>query len=214
MSHYKFERIEKTIHSSTYIIKIKSMNYIYHYLFLVTWISYFVYWRLMAKDVKSSLRTESTLSRLIRFISIIFAFLLLWIPKFPIPLLTIRFLPDSYLVFWIGFIVTTGGLYFSVRARKRLGKNWSQAVTIKDDHQLITDGPYAIVRHPIYTGLIVGFIGTSLALGELRGLISDLLVFGVLLYKLRLEDKWLLEQFGESYKIYSQKTAAIIPFIL
>ena len=113
------------------------MNYIYDYLFLVTWISYFVYWRLMAKDVKSSVRTESTLSRLIRAISIILAFLLLWIPKFPISLLTIRFLPDSTLVFWIGFVVTTGGLYFSVWARKCLGKNWSQAVTLKDDHQLI-----------------------------------------------------------------------------
>jgi len=190
------------------------MNYIYDYLFLVTWISYFVYWRLMAKDVKSSVRTESPLSRLIRAISIILAFLLLWIPKFPISLLTIRFLPDGNLFFWIGFIVTSGGLYFSVWARKHLGKNWSQAVTIKDDHQLITDGPYALVRHPIYTGLIVGFIGSSIALGELRGLISDFLVFGVLLYKLRLEDKWLLDQFGESYKIYSQKIDAIIPFIL
>ena len=190
------------------------MNYIYNYLFLVTWISYFVYWRLMAKDVKSSVRTESTLSRLIRAISIILAFLLLWIPKFPISLLTIRFLPDSYLVFWIGFIVTTGGLYFSVWARKCLGKNWSQAVTIKDDHQLIKDGPYAIVRHPIYTGLLLGFIGTSIAVGELRGLIADVLVFGVLLFKLKLEDKWLLEQFGESYKIYYQKVSAFIPFII
>jgi len=190
------------------------MKYVYNYLFLVAWISYFTYWWLMAKDVKSSIRTESPISRLIRSLSIILALSLLWVPKFPISLLTIRFLPDSNLFFWIGFIVTSGSLYFSVWARKLLGKNWSQAVTIKDDHQLITDGPYAIVRHPIYTGLIVGFIGTSIALGELRGLISDFLVFVVLLYKLKLEDKWLLEQFGESYKIYCQKTAALIPFIL
>jgi len=190
------------------------MKYIYDYLFLITWISYFIYWWLMAKDVKSSIRTESPLSRLIRSISIVLALILLWIPKFPIPVLDIRFLPDSNLFFWIGFIITLGGLLFSVWARKRLGKNWSQAVTIKDDHQLITDGPYALVRHPIYTGLILGFIGSSIALGELRGLISDLLVFGVLLYKLKLEDKWLLDQFGESYKLYTQRTSALIPFIL
>jgi len=168
----------------------------------------------MAKDVKSSIRTESTLSRLIRALSIILALLLLWISKFPIPVLYIRFLSHGYLSFWIGFIITAGGLFFSVWARIRLGKNWSQAVTIKDDHQLINDGPYAIVRHPIYTGLIFGFIGTSIAVGELRGLISDILVFAVLLYKLRLEDKWLLEKFGDSYKIYSQQVSALIPFIL
>jgi len=190
------------------------MKYVYDYLFLVTWISYFTYWWLMAKDVKSSVRTESPLSRLIRSVSIILAFFLLWIPEFPVSLLNIRFLPHSNLFFWIGFIVTSGGLYFSVWARKHLGKNWSQAVTIKDDHQLITDGPYAFVRHPIYTGLIVGFIGSSIALGEFRGLISDFLVFAVLWYKLKLEDKWLLEQFGESYKLYSRKVAALIPFVL
>jgi len=190
------------------------MKYVYEYLFLVIWISYFTYWWLMAKDVKASVRKESSLSRFIRFISIILAFFLLWISKFPIPMLNIRFLPQGYLFFWIGFFITAVGLYFSVWARKHLGKNWSQAVTIKDDHQLINDGPYALVRHPIYTGLIFGFIGTSIAVGELRGLISDILVFAVLLYKLRLEEKWLLEQFGESYKIYSQKVSALIPFIL
>jgi len=190
------------------------MKYIYENLFLATWISYFTYWWLMARDVKSSIRTESSLSRLIRLISIILALLLLWISKFPIPLLNIRFLPHSYLFFWIGFIVTLGGLLFSVWARKYLGKNWSQAVTIKDDHQLITTGPYSLVRHPIYTGLILGFVGTSIAVGEVRGLISDILVSAVLLYKLRLEDKWLIEQFGESYKLYIQKVSALIPFIL
>jgi protein-S-isoprenylcysteine O-methyltransferase Ste14 len=190
------------------------MKYIYEYLFLITWISYFTYWWLMAKDVKSSIRTESTLSRLIRSLSMIIALLLLWFSKLPIFILNISFFSHSYLSFWIGFIVTAGGLLFSVWARKYLGKNWSQAVTIKNDHQLIKDGPYALVRHPIYTGLILGFVGTSIAVGEVRGLISDILVFVVLLYKLRLEDKWLIEQFGESYKLYIQKVSALIPFIL
>jgi protein-S-isoprenylcysteine O-methyltransferase Ste14 len=118
------------------------------------------------------------------------------------------------LFFWIGVFITISGLCFSAWARKYLGKNWSQEVTIKDDHQLVTDGPYTIVRHPIYTGLLLGFIGTSIAVGELRGLIADVLVFSVLLFKLKLEDKWLLEQFGESYKIYYQKVSAFIPFII
>ena len=120
----------------------------------------------------------------------------------------------SELYFWIGLLITISGLGFSVWARSKLGRNWSQEVTIKDDHQLITDGPYALVRHPIYTGLIFGFIGSSIALGEIRGLISDILVFVVLLYKLKLEDKWLMEQFGDPYKRYCKKVAALIPFVL
>lgn len=190
------------------------MKYVYHYLFLVVWVSYLTYWWLKAKDVKTSNRTESLLSRMIRSFSIILAFFLLWISKLPVPVLRIRFLPDSTLYFWLGFIITTGGLYFSFMARNRLGKNWSQAVTIKADHQLITDGPYAFVRHPIYTGLILGFIGTSIAVGDIRGLIADVLVLAVLLYKLKMEEKWLFEQFGEPYVQYSRKVAALIPFIL
>jgi protein-S-isoprenylcysteine O-methyltransferase Ste14 len=101
-----------------------------------------------------------------------------------------------------------------VWARHYLGKNWSQVVTIKEDHELITDGPYSMSRHPIYTGLLFGFVGTSIALGELRGVIAVAFVFGVLLYKLKLEEKWLHEQFGEPYERYCQKVAALIPFII
>jgi len=190
------------------------MKYVYNYLFFIIWIGYFVYWWVKAKNITSSVRTESLLSRLIRAISIVLSLMLIAIPKSPIKLLDLRLLPNSNFFFWIGVFITLSGLCFSAWARKYLGKNWSQAVTIKDDHQLITDGPYTIVRHPIYTGLLLGFIGTSIAVGELRGLIADVLVFSLLLFKLKLEDKWLLEQFGESYKIYYQKVSAFIPFII
>jgi protein-S-isoprenylcysteine O-methyltransferase Ste14 len=126
----------------------------------------------------------------------------------------LKFLPQSKLSFWIGTIITAGGLCFSVWARRYLGKNWSQAVTIKKDHKLITNGPYALARHPIYTGFLFGFVGTSIALGELRGVITVALVFVVLLHKLQLEEKWLHEQFGESYEIYCQKVSALVPFII
>jgi len=190
------------------------MQYFYHYIFLIIWVAYFVYWKTISGNVKSAARTEPFLSRTIRAIAIILAILLLAIPQLPIPLISLRFLPVGELFFWIGLLITISGLGFSVWARSKLGRNWSQEVTIKDDHQLITDGPYALVRHPIYTGLIFGFIGSSIALGEIRGLISDLLVFAVLLYKLKLEDKWLMEQFGDPYKRYCKKVAALIPFVI
>lgn len=168
----------------------------------------------MSGDDKVTIRTESSLSRLIRAVSIILAAVLLCLPKLPVLFLDLRFLPVNKLLFWIGAIITAGGLYFSMWARRYLGKNWSQAVTIKEDHELITDGPYSMARHPIYTGLLFGFVGTSIALGEWRGVIAVALVFGVLLHKLKLEEKWLHEQFGEPYEIYCQKVSALIPFII
>jgi protein-S-isoprenylcysteine O-methyltransferase Ste14 len=190
------------------------MQHIFQYLFYVLWISYLIYWWTMSRNVKETVRTESSLSRLTRSVSIILAALLLCFPKLPIPFLDLRFLPLSNLCFWIGAIITAGGLYFSVWARRYLGKNWSQAVTIKEDHKLITNGPYSLARHPIYTGLLFGFVGTTIALGEWRGVIAVALVFGVLLHKLKLEEKWLHEQFGESYEIYCQRVSALVPFII
>ncbi len=190
------------------------MYYFYRYIFLIVWILYFVYWRTISGNVKTTVRSESTVSRMIRAVLIILAILLLGIPKIQIPGLSFRFLPVSDWPFWTGLIITLLGLGFSVWARRRLGRNWSQEVTIKDDHLLITNGPYAFVRHPIYTGLILGFVGSSVALGEIRGLIANALVFGVLWIKLRLEDRWLLEQFGEPYRRYCEKVSALIPFVL
>ena len=190
------------------------MQYVYQYLFHVLWISYLIYWWIMSRNVKQTVRTESLLSRLTRSVAIILAGLLLILPKIPILFLDLRFLPLSNLCYWIGVIITAGGLYFSVWARRYLGKNWSQAVTIKEDHKLITNGPYALARHPIYTGLLFGFVGTSIALGEWRGVFAVVLVFVVLLHKLRLEEKWLREEFGESYEIYCQRVSALVPFII
>jgi protein-S-isoprenylcysteine O-methyltransferase Ste14 len=87
-------------------------------------------------------------------------------------------------------------------------------VTVKEDHELIRRGPYALVRHPIYTGLLVGFIGTALVRGEWRGVLAVLMVFAALWRKLRLEERWMSETFGDQYRDYRQHTAALIPFLL
>lgn len=178
------------------------------------WISYSVYWWAISKNVKETERRESAPSRLARLLLIACAFALLWLPSVPPTLLNERFLPSGSWCFWVGAAVTAGGLLFSVWARRHLGKNWSQAVTIKEGHELITSGPYALVRHPIYTGLLLAFVGCAVARGEWRGLLAVVLVFGALWHKLRLEEKWMRAQFGESYEAYSRQVAALVPFII
>jgi len=85
---------------------------------------------------------------------------------------------------------------------------------VKEDHELITSGPYGWVRHPIYTGLLLAIVGCALARGEWRGLLAVALVFGALWHKLKLEEKWMREQFGETYVVYSRRVAALVPHIL
>jgi len=189
------------------------MSLLYSWLFPAMWVSYLTYWWAVSRNVKETERQESAPSRLTRMVLIVGAFALLWLPSVPLPLLNERFLPLGLWCFWSGAAITAGGLLFSVWARRHLGKNWSQAVTLKEDHELITSGPYALVRHPIYTGLLLGFIGCAVARGEWRGLLAVALVFIALWRKLRLEEEWLREHFGASYETYSRQVAALVPWL-
>jgi protein-S-isoprenylcysteine O-methyltransferase Ste14 len=188
------------------------MSLLYNYLFPAMWLGYLAYWWVMSINVKDSERGEAALSRLVRLVAMVCAVVLLW-PGIPFPVSDRRFLPSGALSFWIGAAVTAAGLLFSIWARRHLGSNWSQAVTIKAGHELITSGPYALVRHPIYSGLLLGFIGTAVALGQWRGLLAVALVFIVLWRKLRLEEQWLRAQFGEPYEVYVRRVAALVPYI-
>jgi protein-S-isoprenylcysteine O-methyltransferase Ste14 len=183
------------------------------FLFPAMWLAYIAYWRAMAADIKSAERREGASSRLQRFAVMILALVLLGVPSIRLSVLDGRFLPASMRWFWIGAVVTASGLLFSVWGRRYLGPNWSRAVTIKKDHELITRGPYSLVRHPIYTGLLAGLFGCALALGEWRGLVAVGLVFIALLRKLSLEEQWMREQFGEAYENYSRQVRALVPYV-
>ena len=190
------------------------MPLVYDYLFPAMWFCYLAYWWAMSKNVKQTERREPLASRLVRLISFVCAAALLWLPSVPLRLLNQRFVPSGVWCFWGGSAITASGMLFSVWARRYLGKNWSQAVTVKEGHELITTGPYALVRHPIYTGLLLAFAGCALARGEWRGLLAVALVFAVLWHKLRLEEKWMRAQFGQSYDAYSRQVAAVVPYLI
>jgi protein-S-isoprenylcysteine O-methyltransferase len=102
---------------------------------------------------------------------------------------------------------------FSVWARFHIGRNWSPQIEIKEDHQLIGNGPYAVVRHPIYSGFMLATLGTAIAFGELSGLLSFMLIVTAWGYKAGLEERAMLEQFGAEYERYRQKVKGLIPFV-
>jgi protein-S-isoprenylcysteine O-methyltransferase Ste14 len=190
------------------------MLLVYRWLFAVMWVVFLGYWSAKSTDVKDPERVEARSSRLIRLVSLLCAIALLAFPSIPLPFINNRFLPNNPIYFWIGAVITASGLMFAVWARRHLGKNWSQAVTVMQDHELIASGPYAIVRHPIYTGLLLGLLGSAVARGEWRGLLAVALVFVILWRKLKLEEKWMRAHFGERYESYARQVAALVPYIL
>jgi protein-S-isoprenylcysteine O-methyltransferase Ste14 len=190
------------------------MIYVYRFFFPAVWIAFLLYWRIKAADTKANQQLEPAASRLVRAIVFLVVIALLCLQQIPLPWLYVQLLPVGFWMFWIGAAVTVGGLLFAVWARLHLGTNWSQSVTIKQDHQLIVSGPYALVRHPIYTGILTGFLGSAIALGQVRGAIGFVLVFLVLWYKLRMEEQWMRAQFGAPYEAYSRRVAALVPFVL
>jgi protein-S-isoprenylcysteine O-methyltransferase Ste14 len=164
--------------------------------------------------VKSTVAREPMVRRLSHIVPMVMAaLLLLWPLPLP-PILGVRWLPQTLWSFWLGALLTLAGLLFAAWARVHIGSNWSGIVTIKQGHELITTGPYALVRHPIYTGLSAAFLGSAVALGESRGLLALVLVVGSFWMKLKFEERWMRRQFGRAYDEYAGRVRALIPFVL
>ena len=107
--------------------------------------------------------------------------------------------------------LTIAGLALAIWARFYLGQNWSGAVSIKVDHQLIRGGPYGWVRHPIYSGILVALIGTALARGKVMGLAAIPFFWLAFWIKSRMEEQFMRKTFGTEYLQYSRSTGALVP---
>jgi protein-S-isoprenylcysteine O-methyltransferase Ste14 len=180
----------------------------------VLWVAWAVYWLVSARNVKATRREESPLSRAAHIVPLGIAAWMLWVPHLPGHFLESRFLPDAPATYWTGVAFVALGLLFAIRARNVLGRNWSGTVTLKENHELIRNGPYRCVRHPIYTGLLLAFAGSAIARGEWRGLVALAIAFLALWRKLKLEERWMIETFGEAYLSYRAEVRALIPFVL
>jgi len=110
--------------------------------------------------------------------------------------------------------IVVAGVAFSVWARITLGRNWSAEVTFKQGHELIESGPYALARHPIYTGLIAMVLGAALNYGRAVGLGVLVALCGALWWKARLEERVMSSHFPDAYAKYKTRVRAIIPFVL
>jgi protein-S-isoprenylcysteine O-methyltransferase Ste14 len=112
----------------------------------------------------------------------------------------------------VGLAVVVLGLALAIWARRYLGRNWGMPMTQKVDPELVTSGPYRTIRHPIYTGIMLGMIGTAIAVSPYV-LIPVVVVGAYFVYSARMEERYMSDQFPDSYPAYRRATKMLIPFI-
>lgn len=171
------------------------------------WLILIAYLIVSAIGVKQETRGHS-LQSVGLLLAIIASFLLPRLPIFDF----LNFAPVNPIVSSIGVILCAAGMAFLGWARQHLGRNWSQTVSIKKGHELVTSGPYRFVRHPMYTGGFIACIGSAIVGGG--AWIFLLVILGaIFLWRVGAEDKLMEEQFPNEYPDYKKRTKAVIPFV-
>lgn len=183
---------------------------------MLCWLVVLIYWGGSALHAKPVARNESRRRQLLAYwLPLAVAVFLLgpghW---FGHSWLREQFVPHSTTVFAIALLLGAAGAVVAIWARHQLGRNWSGNVQIKQEHVLITNGPYAWVRHPIYSGLLLLFCGTALMVGDWRGIIAVAIVFTSFWFKLHQEERFLARHFGAPYLDYARRTKRLIPGLL
>ena len=120
---------------------------------------------------------------------------------------------SSGLIGAFGDIVVLSGLVLSVWSRMTLGGNWSGIVELKEEHELITSGPYRYVRHPIYSGMLLMVLGSAIIYGHASGFLVLIMVAISLWVKSFYEERLLSEHFQKDYPDYKARTKMLIPYL-
>jgi protein-S-isoprenylcysteine O-methyltransferase Ste14 len=175
------------------------------------WLVGIAFWIVSAFGNKRTVRRVSMPSRFLIAAILIAVIIALRLVQ---PGLQLRqYIPETPLFALIGLALVLAGVSFAIWARVAIGTNWSGIVTIKEDHVLITKGPYAYVRHPIYTGILLGLLGTGIVFRSVHELLVSVAAFILLIFKARLEEQLMVEQFGDEYKEYRKKVKGFIPYL-
>jgi protein-S-isoprenylcysteine O-methyltransferase Ste14 len=113
----------------------------------------------------------------------------------------------------LGLVLFALGLGFAVWARRHIGRNWGTPMTQKDEPELVTSGPYRLVRHPIYSGILLAAIATAMALNW--AWLTAVALAGIFfIYSAVVEERYLTEKFPDTYPTYKHSTKMLIPFVV
>jgi len=186
-----------------------------HYLAMAPWVVMGIVWAALAPFSNKTVKRESIFSRLSYIAPLAFAgWLLFSVSAAKIfPMLSDHIGAGNKALWWIGAFLDYAGIAFTLWARFTLGKLWSGSITLKEGHRLVQSGPFAVTRHPIYTGIVVAAFGSALMDGSVRGLIAIVLLVCGFAFKLSKEEMLLASQFGDEHRDYRARVRRLIPFV-
>lgn len=186
---------------------------------LFCWLVFVAYWLVSAKAVKPIQETRGWLGgnwyRLLLTLGVVCMLNLRFMGRLGIPVeaLARMPLPRSAELELAGALLTSAGLALAIISRRTLAQNWSAAVALKHDHELVTRGVYRFVRHPIYSGILLMVVGTTLTADTSGACLGFAVIALAIVLKLKDEEALLTEHFGEVYREYREHTRILIPFI-
>lgn len=176
----------------------------------VIWAIFILYWAISAIGVKRNIQGNSWARSFgIRIILVIIVIYILNASPALRKYLDLHF---SYNAEVLGVILLATGIAFAIWARRHLGRNWSGTPSIKEGHELVTSGPYHFLRHPIYTGMILALLGSSLVNG-VSWIIAFVIVTIFFLFRIRTEERYMMQLFPDKYPEYKKRTKALVPLV-
>jgi len=176
----------------------------------VLWLLWLGYWLIEARNTAPTQKSESFLTgALYRSATLVGIFLIFCLRRSGNPLW-----PVTVPVLGTAVILMTCGFAFVIWARRHLGRYWSARVTLKQGHQLIESGPYGLVRHPIYSGLLLSMAATVMTIATAQSLCGYAVLLGALIFKLAVEERLLAAHLGPAYKDYQKRVKALIPGVI
>jgi protein-S-isoprenylcysteine O-methyltransferase Ste14 len=171
----------------------------------IGWVVFWAYWLIAAIGAKAGARTHGRLPPGIRILVLAFVATRLFTGN--------SLAVHSIALQIVGAVAFACGLALAVWARIYLGRNWGMPMTQKEEPELVTAGPYRFVRHPIYTGILLGLLGTALAV-NLYWLTAVVVAGAYFIYSARVEERNLITTFPTQYPRYRARTKMLIPFVL
>jgi protein-S-isoprenylcysteine O-methyltransferase Ste14 len=168
-----------------------------------------VYWEISARRIKKD-RVRQTIPWSWLLVALVAGLALL---ADRLPLAQVRLVPPGAVVTFIGTSLEIAGLALAVWGRRQLGANWSSAASVKEGHELVTSGPYRLVRHPIYAGFLWAMLGAALTEVGLLWIAALAILTPVFAYRMSVEEKLMAGEFPEQYPEFQRRTKRVIPFV-
>ena len=177
------------------------------------WMVFWIYWSFGAPRRQPSKRKVAHTFTVLNTGLLYLGFLLILLGRSVPGSLGLLIVPQTIPIDVTGTVFAIIGVAFAIWSRQSLRNNWSGEVAIKEGQQFIRSGPYAVVRHPIYAGMLLALFGTTLVSATIGSLLGLVLAMVSLWQKAYIEEQFLIVEFGEQYANYQREVKFLIPWI-